>query len=276
MHCVRIHFRTSCEFMHARLPVVLLLQLMPTLLAGQNPGQNVSLDIRTTGVLVTGDTTRISFVVTNRPISAEPLWMFVVDAPANVLRLSPSTGGLRWRSDTDFRGEGQVASWIFLYEYLSPGSSTPALQFESVGVPGILSYWAGGHFRAPSGSDEPEPDTTALPDPWVTAMITGKTVGVEPWPADRSAQALLARLRTLTESTCSSGLQWITDAGICSELVGDVNQAESFRSSGQMMSARTTLLHFQTLISEGRATGRVNSSAYWLLKANSDIVYGLM
>ena len=114
------------------------------------------------------------------------------------------------------------------------------------------------------------------PDPWVTEMITGKTVGVEPWSADRSAQALLARLRTLTQSTCSSALLWITDAGICSDLVGAVNQAESFRSSGQMMSTRTSLVHFQTLISKGRAAGRVNSSAYWLLKANSDIVYGLI
>lgn len=254
----------------------LLLQLMPTLLVGQNPGQNVSLDIQAASVLVTGDTTSISFVVTNRPISAEPLWMFVIDAPANVLRLSPSSGGLRWRSDPGFRGENPVASWIFLSDYLSPGSSTPALQFESVGLPGILTYWAGGYFPAPSGSDDPEPDTTALPDPWVTEMITGKTVGVEPWPADRSAQALLARLGTLAQITCSSALLWITDAGICSELVSDVNQAESFRSSGQMMSARTTLLHFQSLISEGRAAGSVKSSAYWLLKANSDIIYGLM
>lgn len=254
----------------------LSLQLLPALLAGQNPGQNVNLDIQAASVLVTGDTTSISLVVTNRPISVEPLWTFVVDAPANVLRLSPSTGTLRWRSDPSFRGEGPVASWIFLYEYLTPGSSTPLLQFESVGLPGILAYWAGGYFPAPSGSDDPEPDTTALPDPWVTEMITGKTIGVEPWPADRSAQVLLARLRTLTESTCSSALLWITDAGTCSELISDVNQAESFRSSGQMISARTTLAHFQTVLLEGKVAGSVNSSAYWLLEANSNIVYGLM
>lgn len=251
--------------------VGLLLQLLPTLLAGQNPGQKVSLDVQVASVDLVGDTTSISYAVTNRPISAEPLWLFIVDAPGNVLRLSPSTGTLRWRSDSSFRGGGPVASWIFLSAYLPPGSTTPALQFESVGLPGILAYWAGGYFPAPSGSDEPEPDTTALPDPFVTQMITGQTVGIEPWPVDRSAQALIARLRTLTQSSCSTPLNWITDSAVCSQLLTAIDQIESYRASGQSSAAANSLLHYQDLLSAGSGAGSVRSPGYWLLKTNAEI-----
>ncbi len=243
-------------------------------LVGQNPGQKINLDIQLASVNTAADTSGVSYVITNLSSSVEPMWRYFVDAPSGVLRIASPSGTFKWRSDTSFRGQS-MARWI-LTAYLAGGSVTPELHFESVGVPGIVIYWAGGHFQLPSREDELEPDTAALPDPLGAAMITGKTVGVEAWPADRSAQALLARLRSLTLQTCATPLLWITDSTLCTQLVSDVDQAESYRSGGQIASAKSSLEHYRSLLLSGNTAGTVKSSSYWLLKSNSEILDRVM
>jgi hypothetical protein len=61
-------------------------------------------------------------------------------------------------------------------------------------------------------------------------MINGKTVGVEPWPPDRTAKALLARLRALSQTSCGSPLKWITSSALCTKLIGYLDQADTYRA----------------------------------------------
>jgi hypothetical protein len=110
-------------------------------------------------------------------------------------------------------------------------------------------------------------------------MLTGQTVGIEPWPADRSAQSLLARLRGLTQTSCTTPLQWISSTTLCDALIADLDQAESFRSSGQTAEARNSLSAFIAAITgspPGTPAAGVTAAGYWLLQSNASIVLDLL
>jgi hypothetical protein len=91
--------------------------------------------------------------------------------------------------------------------------------------------------------------------------------------ADRSIQALIARLRTLSQTVCAAPLNWITNATLCSQLISDLDAAEGFRATGATSQVQSTLDHYKSLLgtSTSFATG-VNSAAYWMLSANADII----
>lgn len=253
--------------------VVALIAPAATLLA-QNPGQNVRVDVTVSSVSVTADTTGISYQVANLVTSTEPLWVFNIDVPGGVLRVATSTGPVRWLSGTNFRSR-PMAGWMFLDD-ITPGSTTPTLRFDAAGLPGIVSYWAGGYFPIPPAEDELVTDSTVLPDPFVTRMILGETIGVDPWPTIRTAQALLARLRALTQRSCSAPATWITDASQCGQLVTELDQAETYRANGQFTQARDVLGTYQALVSSGSTSGTIKNPAYWLLKSNAEIVRAIM
>jgi hypothetical protein len=140
-------------------------------------------------------------------------------------------------------------------------------------LPGIVDEWVQGHWPIPTCCDDDAPGVGE--DVFLTRTISGKTVGVEPWPSDRSAQALLARLRTLTQTSCAGPLLWITDAGLCSQLVNDLDAAEAYRASSAYAQARTTMDQFSGRLNgpdPGTFATGVASSAFWLLKSNADIV----
>lgn len=240
----------------------------------QNPGQHVQVDVDVVSVNVVGDTTDVAYQVNNSVTSAEPLWTFNVDSPGGVMGVTASPAPAHWLTGTIFRGR-PMAGWMFFDDF-GPGSTTPTLRFEAVGLPGIVSYWAGGYFPLPDALEELVTDSTVLPDPFVNRMITGQTIGVEPWPANRSAQVLLARLRILTQSSCSASLTWITDATLCSQLIIDLDQAEVYRANGQVAQARETLLSYQAAVSSGGSAGTVKNPAYWLLKSNAEIVGAIL
>jgi hypothetical protein len=247
---------------------VLAIALFPHAMVAQNPGQKITVSVQPTSVVARGDTIGITSVVTNLGSSQESLVRYSVDAPAGVVLIHTPNPEPDWLTFPDFRSR-PMAFWGIL-SLLPPGSSTPPLYFESVGLPGILTYWAGGKYQLPMGDDLPE--STPIPDPLVTAMITGKTVGVEPFPPDRTPQGLLARLRTLTQTACSAPLIWITNSTLCNQLVSDLDQAESYRSNGQGALAKDALAHYQGLLVDGNAGGSVTSSGYWLLRANAEII----
>jgi hypothetical protein len=236
----------------------------------QNPGQHVSVDIAVTSLSVTGDTTRVSYSVSNLGSSSEPLWQYYVDAPGGVLRMATAPAPARWLTDTDFGGR-PMAGWMFL-DNIVPGAATPILQFDAVGLPGIVTFWAGGYYELPEGDDALVTDSTVLPDLFTTNKISGQTVGVDRWPTDRSAQALLSRLRVLTQSSCAAPTHWITDSSLCTQLLADLDQAESARANGQAAEARSVLAQYDDLLLGGNTSGVVKSMAYRLLKSNSDIV----
>lgn len=240
-------------------------------IAAQNPGQNVTVIVTPVSTAIRGDTTGLTYTVQSTMASKESLAMFLVDAPGHVLRISTPTPTLSWDTDSLWVGR-PMALWIIL-DLLPPGSTTPQLYFEGVGLPGILNYWARGHFPPPPFDDAT--DAAPRPDLLATGMINGKTVGVEPWPADRTAKGLLARLRSLTQSSCGAPLLWITSSTLCTKLIGYLDQAETNRASGKTTQAKSSLNSYISALS-GKTSGTfasgVTASGYRLLQPNASVV----
>lgn len=234
------------------------------------PGKGLAVDVTIKSVSLRGDTVGITYILYNRPQSRDSLSVFAVDAPARVTKIPRPQPKTEWWVSPNYKGR-DIAFWAKLGG-LPPATSTIPLYFESIGLPGVVTNWIVGRFPLPEG----EGDDNSTDDELRDNSVTGKTVGVEKLPPDRTPQALLARLRYLTEASCRSPLLWITDAALCGELLRDVKRAESHHSSRQAQAAKATLLHYQASLSQGTTTQSVSSSAYWLLKANSDIIYGLM
>lgn len=237
-------------------------------LNAQNPGTQLTVDVTVSSVVVRGDTIGITYLVTNRPTSHDSLGNFVVDAPAGVTRMPTP------QPDSDYLAMGTyqgrpVANWSFL-GLLAPSASSAPLYYESVGVPDVVTDWAAGNFPLPV-----EGPADTLPDDILRFnSILGKTVGVVAWPTDRTPAALLSRLRTLTQSICGAPLTWITDANLCTQLVSDLDQAETARANGQANDAKTILDHFMSLVAgpNGTYASGVTSPGYWVLVSNATIV----
>lgn len=243
----------------------------------QNPGQHLSVDVTIKSIVVRGDTIGVRATVHNSSSSSESLLTYVVDVPGGVTHIVTPTPADLWDAITS-SGDRPVASWT-TGELVAPGASTPELYFEAVGLPGIEPYWAGGDYQYPSYDSGESPDTATVSDPLHTAMITGTTLGVEPWSAVRTPQALLARLRSLTVSACAAPLAWLPNTQLCDQLLSDLDQAETFRAAGQNADARNSLNHYANLLSgsePGTPASGATTSAYWLLTTNAQIVLGLL
>jgi len=256
-----------------RILIPLLCALYSRSLPAQNPGQHVAVDVQITSVARSSDTIGVSYVVSSLPSSSELLGRFAVDVPGGVLRITTPSPTDQWDTDTTFNGRS-LAHWVG--GMIPAGSSTPELHFDAVGIPAIVTYWVGGVFVFPSRE---EPDNSPETDPFVAEMINGKTVGVEPWPTDRTSHALIARLRLLTQTSCAAPLLWVNSADLCSQLVSNLDQAESFRAGGQSLDARNSLNAFISAISgstPGAFAPGVNSLGYWLLKTNAEIVLSVL
>lgn len=240
----------------------------------RKPGQRIGVDVQIKSVIVRGDTVGITYRVKNREGSEEPLLSFLVDAPSRVVSIRTPSPESNWYASTDFR-QRPMAVWDLLERQLPPGGVTPDLFFEAVGLPGISTYWAGGKFKRLSDEDAADNE---VDDPLANEMINGMTVGVEPSPVDRSPAALLKRLRTLTTSSCKAPLLWIRDTTLCSQLLSDIDRAESFRSSGQPAQTKEALAHYLALLVGLSADTAVASmtSGYWLLKSNTEIISSLL
>ena len=228
-------------------------------------------------IVVRGDTVGVRAVIHNSTTSLESLLRYVVDVPGGVSAIQTPLPTMLWDAVTKV-GDRPVASWT-TGELIAPGASSPDLYFESVGLPAVATYWAGGDYQYPSYDSGENSDTVTFADPLAKAMVAGKAIGVEPWLGARTASALLARLRLVTTSVCNAPLTWISNGDLCVQLLADLDQAEVYRAAGQQSDARGTLAHYKGLL-EGPQPGTfasgVNSSGYWLLKANADIVIGLL
>lgn len=246
-------------------------------LQAQTPGTRLIVEVNVMSVVTRGDTTGISYTVRNSSGSQDSLFTFAVDAPSRVIRIAAPPPDSIWRADSVFSGNQPAALWVTL-DLLSPGDISPLLTFESLGLPGIVTHWAEGGWPLPSCCDD---DSAASGSAYTLVMrsVQGKTVGVEVWPTNRSAYSLLVRLRGLTQTACESPLLWIADSGLCTQLISDIDAAESFRASGATVQAQNSLNHYKALLSgpdPGTPAAGVTSSAYWLLRANADIVHGTL
>jgi len=252
------------------LSTVLLLVTAPAA-HSQNPGQHVKVNVTLVSIAVRSDTIGICYTVQSTTASTEKLVAFFVDAPSRVLRIPRPTPVTDWSADSLWAGR-PIAQWTIL-TLLNPGSATPPLYFESVGLPGILTYWAGGDFPPPPVDDAA--DAQPRPDLLATEMINGKTVGVEPWPTDRTPKALIARLRSLTQASCAAPLTWITSTSLCTNLLGYLTQAETNRAAGNVNKAKSSMATYIKSLS-GKTAGTyatgVTNPGYWLLKPNSHII----
>lgn len=231
----------------------------------QVPGTRLTVDVKVETVALRGDTVGVTYVLFNHPDSQDSVWTFTVDAPAGLKMIMEPSPADDWSVDTVYAGR-QVADWASL-QLIPPANNSPALYFESVGLPGIVDDWVGGHFPIPDNDTTPN-------DPLTHQTVKGKTVGVELFPANRSSEALLVRLGSLTQSACSAPLSWVSDATLCSNLTSELVAAESYRANGQLVQARNSLDSYMTSLSgqvQGTFANGVTSPGYWLLRSNAQI-----
>jgi hypothetical protein len=263
--------RTLCALLGiANTPVLVLAQ--------GTPGTNIAVEVKVSRIAMRGDTVRIESVVKNAASSQESLFQFTVDAPSKVIRIELPAPGENWDTSTTYKTLA-VASWGILDALPPPGTATPPLVFEALGLPGIVTYWAMGWFPVPAYNPEDEPPPPMSPREAITAStVQGLAVGVEPFPNDRSAGNLLTRLLSSTDQSCGS-LAWITSATVCTSLKGKLQQASQALTQGDDNAARTQLQSFLTELDaqhDAQGTLPVKDNAYWLLKVNAEYVLGLI
>jgi len=206
-------------------------------------------------------------VVKNFAESTEQLFVFSVDAPSPVLSIPRPQPVRAWITDTFYR-EHSVASWTVLGQQMAPGDSSPALVFEAVGLPAIVSHRVLGYTPPPPLTDMGP--VVAPSDPLYENSVLGKTVGIEPFPTDVSPTNLVRRLQVLTDETCGE-LGWIDNRGVCNSLRVKLENAERSLQRGRTNAARGPL---EALLNELEAQRgqHVNDSAYWLLRTNTEFV----
>jgi hypothetical protein len=236
------------------------------------PGTNLSVTVQVVGIAMHGDTTTISFFVANAPSSSEELFDFSVDAPSPVTSINLPSPSERWKNSTRVKGL-TVASWTMLGTHLPHGSQTPELRYSAIGLPGVVGYWAQGRFPVPEYHPVTLSDTVPTPREAIAAnRISGVSVGVEPFPSDRSAAALSLRLRGLTGQACDS-LHWIGETEVCSDLTAVLDSATQALGQSDTATARSNLLNFLVVVAAHHDTGgSLNDNAFWLLSANADFI----
>jgi hypothetical protein len=252
---------------------VTFLSVLAPLAWGQGaPGTNLSVQVRVSRIIVRGDTTAIEYVVTNSATSQEELFGFTVEAPAPVTRIHRPEPQEEWDTGTMAKGLS-VASWATLETHLARGAESPPLTSEAIGLPTIVTYWADGWFPVPKYEPIVLPDTPPSAREALGAnAVTGKTVGVEPFPSELNPASLLLRIRSLTDRACGE-LIWITNSGICSALAAKLQQASQTLMQGDNAGARARLGTFLTELTAQHGPGLpVNDSAYWLLKSNIEFI----
>jgi hypothetical protein len=237
-------------------------------LSAQIPNAQLTVDVTVKSVAVRGDTVGVTYVIFSRATSLDSLFTFTVDAPAGVKSLPTPQPKTSYSVLGSYRGR-PVADWAFL-DLLAPSATSIPLYFESVGPPGIVTTWFGKELPVLTERADTLPD-----DRLANYSVQGKTVGVSPWPADRSSKALIARLRTLTQTTCAAPLTWITSSTLCTKLIGYLDQAETNRAAGKRPQAKSAMNSYISSLS-GKTSGTfaagVTNPGYWLLKPNADII----
>lgn len=228
------------------------LAAVPFTMHAQGSGFGVS--VKPSVLAVAGDSVTISYIVRVVPSAHDSLTSFMVDAPGVSRVLMPGakpewTVGTRWRLRP-------VAEWGKLSRLITPGDSTPPLQYTAHGMLDVVQYWA--EIDAPLDSlitDTP-PDSSLSADTTVTIKGSkGFTIGVGAMPADLSSAALSIRLAGLIDRVCALG--WIDNDGVCNSL-----KAKAKAKSGSLNAMRNEL--------DAQRGKHVSEDAYLLLSFNAN------
>lgn len=245
------------------------------------PGKRLTLDVEIAAAAMRGDTTRVTYLLSNRPTSTEQLFQFSVDAPSPVIWIPTPAPDADWTTGVKFAGRS-IARWAVLGEQMAPGDTSPPLSFEAVGLAALVDVWVRGYVP-------PEPPPTALPDSVIDTMpprpvpnildlsLKSTTVGVAPLPSGMTNEGLIVRLDSLTTRTCTD-LAWIGSSTACSNLDGHLSTASAALGASDNAGARTALQGYVAELDGTHfpPTGSptVNGSAYWLLRPNATFILG--
>jgi hypothetical protein len=175
-----------------------------------------SISVEPTAIAIRGDSVRIVLDVRNRPTSERDLFVFTVDAPSPAVTVEQLGPPHFWDVDMAKEYGISVATWGFIEPQITPGHASPPIAFSAVGLPGIVRYWA-EPWVAPDTVDDGDVHVAAAsPGPWNAAADSGVTLGIVPFPANRSRDALLERMKGLMEDACDR--HWIDNGGVCTSL----------------------------------------------------------
>jgi len=254
-----------------------VLSLCAVCLVGALRGQqSISVSVLVSSLEMRGDTTRVTYLVTNSPNSQEALFRFRVDAPSPPVHIFMPEPSSVWTTTTMTKGI-PVAGWTALEAtVVPPGASSPPLVFEAVGLPTVVTSWVVGLSSVPLYQALPETSVVRPPprDAIAAGSVAGKVVGVDSFPADLTPANLLARLRGLTDQACDS-VAWISSTTVCSSLRGKLDLASQAVAQGDTATARNELTNFVASLDAQHGTGLpVNDNAYWLLKVNAEFILG--
>lgn len=239
---------------------ILLTPITSISLAAQGtPGTNLVVVVQIDSVGMKGDTVSVGYTLTNQQISLERLVFFTVDASVAPVSISVPDPGVAWSVSDLYRGRS-VVRWASL-DPIAPSASTPALTFQALGLPGIVSAWYRGDSLPSLGtsdtaeSDTPQPDL----DPLAAYSVGLFTVGADPFPPNATLTMLQDRLDALIARSCV--LSWIADPTLCVVL-------------RTLAGGNVTGFLAQVQLRHGPGQP-INDAAYWLLKVNAEYILSM-
>ena len=178
----------------------------------------MTVHVTPSALAVTGDTVRVSYLVTNDSSSTRTIFNFLVDAPSTGLRVETPQPSTLWYVTQNWQRR-PLGNWAFLGEQGRPGRTAGPLVLSAIGLPGVVTWWGIPYLPADSvasADEERQVRPVVSPAPGASSADSGHTVGIVPFPADRSPAALVARLGRLIDEACVRG--WVNDAAACERL----------------------------------------------------------
>jgi hypothetical protein len=211
------------------------------------------LDVKPTVFVHAGDVLQVSYAITFHS-RGDSLASFAVKSPVPILGMTAPA----WAADAMLlavrEGTQDAARWGWIEALPRNGETIPYLAYEAAGLPGIVRYRA-TRFMPP----RPQPANDRGDDPVPLSFehngaeqIAGWTVGVVPYPADRSTTARIAFLRAQLGQACTRA--WVK-ADVCAEL----------KAKADGKANNLALLRAELDVQRGRG---VNDAAYALLSTN--------
>ncbi len=141
------------------------------------PGTNLTVATRVRSVVVTGDTTSITYSLLNDTTSTEKLWQFTVKVTAGGRSVPLPGAPSDWDVDTLYRGFG-AAHWA-MFNNVVAGDSSATLSVSAIGVPGIADAW----YRGDSIEWDPDTgETVNVHDPLNDESVKTQTLSIVPIP----------------------------------------------------------------------------------------------
>jgi hypothetical protein len=223
------------------------------------PGTHLTVDVRVVSLVHGGDSVRVSYALSNRRTSEEKLFDFNVQALTPARGLSAPPARRPWALSNRM-GDESIAGWTVMDStVMRPGHTSQPLSFTADGLPGIVNARVSGWHEPPDIDEMAEDDPRQTSRAIEVTSVPLKVVGVVPPLVNPTRHALITRLADLARQTCALG--WTTDRQLCAAL------------DAHLRMPSPQLLVFLGTVAAARARpGALNDNAYWLLRANAEII----